>query len=94
MCVGFILLVHGTAFNLFLHKLCETWSPKLRGNKLASFEIAWMAGSLVVMTLGEDRATEGILWGNVDMPFICEDMVVILPVQEVGLEGSGDVLQR
>ena len=60
---------------------------------MVSLEVARMAGGLVVVATGKDGATEGILWGNVDMSFVSQDMVVELPVREVRLKGGGDVLQ-
>ena len=52
-----------------------------------------MAGSLVVMAAGKDRAAEGVLWGNVDTTLIGQDMIIKLPIRKVRPEGSGDVLQ-
>ena len=92
MSVRLILLAGGIALNIFMHKLCEAWPPKLRGDELASLEITGVAGSLVVMAAGKDGAMEGVLWGNVDMAFVGQDVVVIFPVREAGLEGGGDVL--
>ena len=58
-----------------------------------SFEITGMTSGFVVMAAGEDGAAEGILWGNIDMSFICQDMVIEFPIREAGSESSGDVLQ-
>ena len=80
MSVRFVLLARDTAFNVFAHKLCETWPPKLRGNKLASFEITGVASSLMVVAAGEDGATEGVVQGNVDATFVDQDMLVKFPV--------------
>ena len=52
-----------------------------------------MASSLVIMAMGEDGASEGVLRGDVDTTFVGQDVVIELPVQEAGPEGSGDVLQ-
>ena len=75
-----------------MHELHETWPPKLRGDELVSLEITGVAGGLVVMAAGKDGAAEGVLQGNVDTAFVSQDMVIIFPVREIGLEGSGDVL--
>ena len=61
-------------------KLCKTQPPELRGDKLASLEITGVAGSFVVMAAGKDGAAEGILWGDIDMTFVGQDMVIELPV--------------
>ena len=94
MCVRLVLLACSTAFNVFPHKLCKTWPPEFSGYKLASLQITGMTSGVMVMTLGEDRSTEGVVWGNVHMAFVCEDMVIEPSVREVGLEGGRDVLQR
>ena len=91
--VRFVLLARGAAFDVFSHKVCETQPPELRGNKLASFQVTGVTGSLVVVAAGEDGATEGILWGDVDTTLVGQDVVVEFPVGEAGPEGSGDVLQ-
>ena len=50
-----------------------------------------MAHGLVIVAAGEDRAMEGVIRGNVDMSLVGQDMIIELPVREVGLEGSKDV---
>ena len=94
VCVRLVLLAHGTALNILVHKLCETGPPKLRGDKLASLQVARVSGGLIVVAAGKDRATEGVIQGDVDMTFVGQDTVVILPVRETRPEGSGDVLQQ
>ena len=34
----------------------------------------------MVMTLGEDGSMERVLQGDVDMTFVCEDVIIILSV--------------
>ena len=94
MSVLFILLAHGAAFNIFLHKLHKAQPSELSNDELTGLEIARVAGSLVVMIVDKDKSTEGVLWENVDVPFVGENMVVIFPVREMRLKSSGDVLQR
>ena len=91
--VGLILLAHGVVFHVFLHKLCETQLPEVGSDKLASFEVTRVTSSLVIMAVGEDGVVERILGGNIDAPFIGQDVIVVLSVREVGLEGSRDILQ-
>ena len=88
------MLAHGTVFNVLAHKLHKAWPPELRSDELASLEVARVTSGFVVMTLDKDGAVKGAIWGNVDMIFVDQDMVVILLVREVGLEGSRDVLQE
>ena len=45
-----------------------------------SLEITRVPGGLVVMAAGEDGATERVLWRDIDMSFVHEDVVIILPV--------------
>ena len=52
-----------------------------------------MTGSLVVMAAGEDGAMEGVIRRYIDASLVSEDMVVELPVGEVGAEHGGDILQ-
>ena len=81
--VGFVLLACGTAFNVFVHKLYKIRPPKFRGNKLASLEITRVAGGLMVVAADEDELTEGVLWRNVDMTFIGQDIIIVFPVREL-----------
>ena len=76
-----------------MYKLHEAWLPELRYNKLAGLEVPRVLSGFVIMTLGEDGTVEGVVWGNIYMPLVCKDVVVIFPVREVRLECSGDVLQ-
>ena len=52
-----------------------------------------MAGCLMVMATGEDRAAEGVLRGNVDVTLVGQDVVIEFLVRETRLEGSENVLQ-
>ena len=94
MCVCFVLLARGIALNVLAHKLCKTGPPKLRDNKLAGLKIARVSSGLVVMAAGKDRAMEGVLQGNVDATLVGQNMVIILPVRKMRVEGNGDALQR
>ena len=89
--VRFVLLACGTSFNIFVHELSKAWPPELGSNKLPSFEIYRVTSSFMVMTAGKDGVIEGILWEDIDTTFVCEDMVVKLPVREAGPEGGGDI---
>ena len=80
VCVGLVLLACGIVFDIFLHKLYETRQPELGSNELMDFEITRVADSLMVMVSGQDGATEGVFWRNIDMAFVHENMVIIFPV--------------
>ena len=47
----------------------------------------------MTMAVGEDRATEEVVWGNVHVAFVSKDMVIILTVQETRIERGGYILQ-
>ena len=87
------MLAHDVAFDILVYELCETRLLEFGGDELVSFEITQVASGLMVVALGEDGSMEEILWGDVDTTFVCEDMIVILPVQEMRPGGSRDVLQ-
>ena len=70
VCVRFVLLACGTAFDVFAHKLRETRPPKFRADELAGLKVARVSGSLVIMAVGKNGAMEGVLQGDVDMAFI------------------------
>ena len=93
VCAQLILLAGGTAFNVFIHKLGETWPPKLRSNELVSLEIAGMTGGFMVVAVGKDGVVEGIVRRDIGMSFVAEDMIVVLPIQEARLEGSRYIFQ-
>ena len=83
----------GAAFDILPYEVGKTWPPELSGDQLSGLEITRMPGGLMVMTPGEDRTTEGVFWGDVDTTFVCEDMVIILPVRETRPESGRDVFQ-
>ena len=93
MCVCLVLLAHDTAFDIFMHELCKTRPPEFSDNELVSLQISGMPSSLMVMAAGEDRAAERIIWRDIHMALVGEDMVIEFPVREMRLEGSRDVLQ-
>ena len=93
MHVRLVLLAYGAAFDILSHKLCKTQPPKLHGDELASFEVAGVSSSFVVVAVGKDGATKGVVGGNIDMTFVGQNMVVKLPIREMGMEDGVDVLQ-
>ena len=88
------MLAHGAVLNVFSHKLHEVQPLELDSNKLAGFEISWLTGSFMVMTMRKDEVAKRVIQENIDIPFVSEDVVIIFPVQEMGPEGSRDVLKR
>ena len=43
-------------------------------------EVPRVTSGLMIVAVHKDGVAEGILWENVNMPFVCENMVIILPV--------------
>ena len=87
------MLACGTAVDIFVHKLRKTWPPELGGNELASLQVTRVTGSLVVMAMGKDGATEGSLWGDIDVTLVGQDAVSEPPVREARPERGRDVFQ-
>ena len=52
-----------------------------------------MSSSFMIMASRQDGLAEGVLEGNINIPFVDEDVVIVLPVREVGLEDGRDILQ-
>ena len=78
--VGFVLLAYGAALDVLLHELCKIQSPELSSYELTCFEITGMSGSLMIMAVGEDGMTEGVLQGNINMILVDQDVVIELPI--------------
>ena len=95
--------VVGCVFNLFywhmaqplmyFHTNCETWPSEFRGNRLVGFKVTRVLGSLMIVTARQDSLTKGVLRGNINTTFVHEDVVVILPVREMGSECGRNILQ-
>ena len=92
VCVGFVLLTKGTAFDIATDKGGETRPPELGGDQLASFQEARVAGGCMIMTALEDGTAKGVVCGDIDTAFVREDAGLDLPVGQAGAEGKRDVL--
>ena len=92
--VRLILLVYDVALNILPYKLYETWLVEFKHNKLTGLEITGVASGLMIVAVSENGMLERVLGGNVNMPFVCENVVIILLVQEARPEDSRDILQR
>ena len=90
MCVRFVLLASGTAFDVFVDIGSETRPPKLGSNWLMGFEVSGVSGSFVVMASLEDSMAGGVVIRDIDLAFIGEDSGFVLPVGEARTEGKGD----
>ena len=66
--------------------------PEFHSNKLSGFQVAGVAGTLVVMTTVENSVTEGVVSGDIDTTLIGQDACVDLPIGEAGTEWKRDVV--
>ena len=76
-----------------MHKVREARPPEFSSDKLASLEVTGMAGGFMIVAAGKDGTMEGVLRGDIDVTFVGQDVVIKLPIREVGAEGGGEVLQ-
>ena len=88
--IGFVLLAQGTSTDITADVRGETWLPKLRGNKLASFENTRMTSSGVVMVSSNNRVAQVSICRDIDLALVSQDASVIVPVGEAGMESSGN----
>ena len=70
MSIGFVLLAGRTAFNVFTDIGSEAGPQKLGCNELAGFQVARMAGCLMVVAALENSVVQGVVIGNVDTALI------------------------
>jgi len=90
MCVRFVLLASGTAFDVFVDIGSETRPPKLGSNWLMGFEVSGVSGSFMVVALCKDGMVDGVIIRDVDLALVGKDSSFMLPVGEAGVEGKGD----
>ena len=60
----------------------EAWPPKLRGNKLVSFENSRMTSSGMVMVASNDRVVQVSISRDIDVALVSQDTSVVVPVGE------------
>ena len=94
MCISFILLAGGAAFNISVDEGSESRPPELSSNELMGFKETGMVGRFMVMAPLEDGAAEGVISGDVDTVFIGEDTGLDFPVSKAGVEGQGNVFMH
>ena len=88
MGVNLILLAHGTSADITPDIGGKARPPKLRGNKLASFEDARVAGSGVVMVAGYDSVAQAGVGGDVDTVLVSQDACIVTPIGKAGAESG------
>ena len=94
MCVDLVLLARGTTTDIALNIRGEAWPPKLRGNKLASFENTRVTCCGVVMMASNNRMAKiGIGW-DINTALVSQNASIIVPVREAQAEGSGNFIRE
>ena len=83
MCINFVLLATGTAFDVTADKGSEPGPPKFSGDQLACLEETGMASRFMIMAAFKNGAAEGVVCGDVDMTLICKDARLDLLLQFV-----------
>ena len=81
MCVGFVLLANRTSLDIFENKRGKARPPELGGNKLVGFKVTRVASSLMIIAMNKDGLSKRGVRGNVNMSFVGEDALSILPVR-------------
>ena len=83
MGIDLVLLARGTAVDKTVNIRGEARPPKLRGNKLASFENSRMTSSGMVMVTSNDRVVQVSIGRDIDAALVSQDASIIVPVREV-----------
>ena len=92
MRVDLVLLAKGTAFHIVADVGGEAGPPEFYGDQLTSFQEAGVTGGFVIVATLEDGTAEGVIRGDIDAAFVCEDTGCDLPVGEAGAEGERNIL--
>ena len=94
MHVDLVLLTRSAAMDITVNIRGKAWPPKLRGNKLASFENTRVTHCGVVMMVSNNRMAKiGIGW-DINMALVSQNASIIVPVREAQAEGSGNFIRE
>ena len=88
MGIDLVLLARGTAVDKTVNIRGEARPPKLRGNKLASFENSRMTSSGMVMVTSNDRVAQVSISRDIDTALVSQDASIIVPVGEAQTESG------
>lgn len=91
MHVSLVLLAGSTALDILTDVSGKAGPPEVGCYKLASFEEAGVSGRLMIMTVGEDGATERVISKNVNTALVGQNAGFHLPVSEAGADRQWDV---
>ena len=90
--ISLVLLAGRTALNVLADVGGKAGPPELCSDELSRFQVAGVSGTFVIMATLENRVTEGVVIGDIDVTLIGQDACVDLPIGEVGTEGKRDVV--
>ena len=88
MGVDLMLLARGTPTDITPNVGGEARPPKLRGNKLASFEDTRVASSGVVMVASHDGVAQARVSGDIDTVLVSQDASIVMPIRKAGVESG------
>ena len=94
MGIGFCLLAHATAFNVFAYKLCKTRPPIVGSHELAGFQEPGMSRGGVIVVLCDNGVSEIVGGGNIHATLVGEEIVAHLKVGEAGSEMGRDIIMK
>ena len=85
-----MLLAGGTSLDITVNVGGEAQPPKLRGNKLVSFENTWMASSGMIMVSSHDGVAQVGIGGDVNTALVSQDTGIIVPIRKLRAEIGRD----
>lgn len=94
MCVNFMLLARGTAFDIVTDEGSQTRPPKLTGDQLPGFKYTRVPRGRMIVVASDDGVPKGCVIGDIDSSLVSEDTRIIVPVGEVGTETGGDFARK
>ena len=84
--IRFVALASRTSFHIFADKRCKAWPPKFGGDKLADLKVTRVASSFMVVAAKKDGLSKRGIGGNVNMSFVGENALGMLPVRQAQAE--------
>ena len=92
MSIGLVLLACSTAFDIAADKGGQARPPELGSNKLAGFEEARVASRFMIMATCKDGMAKGVISGDVNTVFVCQNAGLHLPVSKARVKREQNVL--
>ena len=86
MSIRLVALASRTPFHIFAYKRYKAGPPKFGGDKLAGFKVTRVASSFMIVAAKKDGLPKRGIGGNVNMSFVGENALGMLPVRQAGAE--------